>query len=135
MSIKGYYTNKSGTPTMVVPVTTDIDTTDKANNGEWHFIQAVIDSDKKALHSLRYTYKTGEPMWLNEWSYNSRQLIDNGSLGDYRNLVSPLNVLQNYEIRYNRDNNTMEYRDVYDFNAYEPFIPGGNLTILKVRLS
>jgi len=38
--------------------------------------------------------------------------------------MSPLNVLGNYNIRYDKDTNRMYYSDQYDFNKYDSFVPG-----------
>ena len=40
---------------------------------------------------------------------------------DYK---TPLNVLQNYTIQYDPKSNSMKYRDTYDFNGFESFVPG-----------
>jgi hypothetical protein len=92
---------------------------------DWKLVDAMIDLDKKTLDALRKTYKTGEPVVINEYSNNSRKLAKDGELvegaHDYK---TPLNVLQNYTIQYDPLTNTMKYRDTYDFNGFESFVPG-----------
>lgn len=71
---------------------------------------------------MRYTYTTGKSVGLSEMSHNSRQLLNKDGLNvDY---VTPLNVLQNYNIRYDAPTNRMYYSDEYDFNQWEHFVPG-----------
>jgi hypothetical protein len=77
--------------------------------------------DKDALDSLRVTYKTGKPVVINEHSNNTRKWVNDG-LAELK--PSPLNLLQNYTVRYNKDTNEMEYYDIYDFNKFEDFVPG-----------
>ena len=84
-------------------------------------INAGLNLDRMALESLRHTYKTGEPAIINEGANISRRLIENGLVVSK---PSPLNVLQNFTVKYNKDKNEMEYSDVYDFNQYEDFVPG-----------
>ena len=62
--------------------------------------------DNNTLNALRTTYKTGEPVVINEYSHNSRQLIDDGQM---KYPLSPLNVLKNFTIRYNKDAHEMGY--------------------------
>ena len=92
---------------------------------DWQLVNAMIEKDKEALEALRKTYKTGKPVVINEYSANSRKLAKNGELIEgAMNYKSPLNVLQNYTVQYNPKTNTMEYRDIYDFNGFESFVPG-----------
>lgn len=81
-----------------------------------------IDQDEYALNQLRKTYSTGEPVGLHENQYNSRQLINDGIV-DWNILEhTPLNVLQFYNIRYDKDTNRMYYSDTYGFdNATIPW--------------
>lgn len=92
---------------------------------DWKLVQGMIDADEKTLNALRRTYETGEPVVINEYSHNSRKLAEDGKIiegaFDYK---SPLNVLQNYTVQYNPKNRTMMYRDTYDFNGFESFVPG-----------
>lgn len=80
-------------------------------------IEAALNIDKAALNSLRHTYKTGEPVEMNEFSHVNRRLLNNGE-------TTPLNLLHRYTIQYNKGNNTMDYRDIYDFDGFEDYIPG-----------
>lgn len=96
------------------------------SNGSTNEKREIVDwallVDNMALDALRHTYKTGEPVVINEGAYNSRRLIENGELS-YPGIM-PHNVLQDYTLKYNKDNNTMEYSDIYDFNEYEWGVPG-----------
>ena len=82
----------------------------------------AIEEDQRGLDSLRHTYKTGEPVVINEQVYNSRSLINNGKVSMPGS--SPLNPLQNYTLQYDKDRNVMLYRDVYDFNKFDWAVPG-----------
>ena len=79
-------------------------------------INAGINVDKETLEALRKTYKTGKAVTVNEFGYNSRSNSINGD--------SPLNMLQNYGIQYDKNKNVMRYFDTYDFNQFDPFVPG-----------
>lgn len=78
-----------------------------------------IDKDEYALKQLRHTYKTGQPVGLHENQYNSRQLIKDGIV--YWGILdhTPLNVFQNYNIRYDKNTNRMYYSKTYDFDGAE----------------
>lgn len=89
---------------------------------QWRLLNEYINADKNTLDSLRHTYATGEPVVINEFSYNSRKAMDEN--GNVVPVTSPLNVLQNYTVQYDKENNAMNYRDIYDFNQFEPFVPG-----------
>lgn len=95
-------------------------------NGSLNEKREIVDwalrVDQNALDSLRHTYKTGEPVTINEGAYNSRQLIKDGELRWPE--IMPHNVLQNYTIQYNPQTKKMEYKDVYDFNEFEWGVPG-----------
>lgn len=78
--------------------------------------------DGMALDSLRHTYRTGEPVTINEGAYNSRRLINNGELS-YPEIM-PHNVMQNYAIQYDKSKNKMNYWDTYNFNEFEWGVPG-----------
>lgn len=92
---------------------------------DWKLVQGMIDADEKTLNALRKTYETGEPVVINEYSHNSRKLAKDGKIIEGAdNYKSPLNVLQNYTVQYNPKNRTMMYRDTYDFNGFESFVPG-----------
>ena len=90
------------------------------------YIKEALQRDQEALDALRYTYKTGKPVTINEHSNNSRQWVSGGEVSP---TMSPLNVLQNYTVQYNPQDNTMLYRDIYDFNQFEWAIPGKPFTI------
>ena len=85
------------------------------------YMREAVRVDKETLDSLRKTYKTGKPVVINEQSYNNRHWLQNGYINAS---ISPLNVLQNYTIQYDKNNNRMNYFDVYDFNEYDWAIPG-----------
>lgn len=92
---------------------------------DWKIVQSMIDKDKEALNALRKTYKTGEPVVINEYAHNSRNLSKDGELiKGAINYKSPLNVMRNYTIQYNPKTRQMDYRDVYDFNEFEWGVPG-----------
>lgn len=82
--------------------------------------------DEQALEALRKTYKTGQPVGINEQAYNSRQWIKDGIINAG---LSPLNVLKEYNIRYDKNTNSMYYSDEYDFNRFDNFIPGKSFRI------
>lgn len=84
-------------------------------------IQTAKQVDQDALDALRHTYKTGEPVTVNEHAFNSRQWVSGGEIVE---TMSPLNILQNYSLQYDKQNNRMIYRDLYDFNGYDWAIPG-----------
>lgn len=94
----------------------------KFTQKEWDIANGLIKTDKETLNSLRHTYKTGEPVVINEFSYNSRPLLKEGSY--IEDNPTPLNMLQNYTIQYNPSDNTMYYRDIYDFNWLDWAVPG-----------
>lgn len=92
---------------------------------DYKLVQGMIKLDKETLNALRHTYKTGEPVVLNEFSNNSRTLAKEGAIPkESHSYKSPLNVLRNYTVRYNPRNKTMEYMDTYDFNDFEGLVPG-----------
>lgn len=91
----------------------------------WKHLNTLINVDQKTLEALRKTYKTGRPVTINEYSNNSRESVKNGKIVDKAfDYKSPLNVLKNFTVQYNPKNRTMEYKDTYDFNSYERFVPG-----------
>ena len=92
---------------------------------DWQIVQAMMKKDKEALEALRKTYKTGEPVVVNEYAHNNRKLSKNGELiDDAINYKSPLNVMRNYTIQYDPKNRKMNYWDTYDFNEFEWGVPG-----------
>ena len=92
---------------------------------EYKLVKSMIDLDNKTLDALRHTYKTGEPVTINEYSNNSRSLSKDGDIPEEAfNYKSPLNVMQNFTVRYNPKKRTMEYSDIYDFNEFEGLVPG-----------
>lgn len=86
------------------------------------YIRFALSVDEKTLEALRKTYATGEPVGINEFSHNTRQWVNNGEITEYP--ITPLNVLQNFNIRYDKPTNRMYYSDEYDFNEYELGVPG-----------
>lgn len=94
---------------------------------ESRYVKLGIDSDQKALNALRKTYQTGKPVGIDEFSFNGRSWINNGSLT--LDIIPPLNVLGNYNIRYDKQNNRMYYSDTYDFNGYDWAVPGNSFPI------
>ena len=89
-------------------------------------VQVALDLDKQTLDSLRHTYKTGEPVVINENAHNSRNLIDDGQ---FYPEFTPLNVLQNFTIQWDPKTKQMKYRDTYDFNKYDWGVPGKSFEI------
>ena len=85
------------------------------------YVQNALEVDQKALESLRKTYKTGQPVNINEHAFNSRQWVSGGKVIP---TMSPLNVLGNFTVQYDKKTNTMNYKDTYDFNEYDWAIPG-----------
>lgn len=89
-------------------------------------INVALSSDKRALKALRETYRSGKPVGIDEYSNNSRQLVENGEINE--EYVSPLNVFRNYNIRYDKPTNRMYYSKSYDFDTVEhnwdKFVPG-----------
>ena len=94
----------------------------KFTQKEWDIANGLVKTDKETLNSLRHTYKTGEPVVINEFSYNSRPLLKEGNYTEDN--PTPLNMLQNYTIQYNPSDNTMYYKDIYDFNWLDWAVPG-----------
>lgn len=89
-------------------------------------IELGLKYDKQTLEALRHTFATGEPVVVNEHGYIDREWIKDGNT----NLTpSPLNTLQNYTIQYDKNNNRMNYWDIYDFNLFEDFVPGKSFEI------
>ena len=89
-------------------------------------VNVALKSDQRALKALRDTYKTGKAVGLDEYSNNSRQLVENGEINE--EYISPLNVFRNYNIRYDKDTDKMYYSKSYDFDTVEhnwdKFVPG-----------
>lgn len=90
-------------------------------------VNVALESDKRALEQLRKTYATGQPVGMDEFSNNSRQLVKNGEVNE--NYVSPLNVFRHYNIRYDKPTNRMYYSKSYDFDLkdgqnWDKFVPG-----------
>lgn len=89
-------------------------------------IDAALRIDKEALEALRKTYQTGEPVVMDEHSHVNR---------DWRNKkpeyigITPLSLMHRYTLQYDKNNNTMNYSDVYDFDEFEDFVPGEPFTI------
>ena len=97
---------------------------------DWQIVQAMMKKDKEALDSLRHTYKTGEPVVINEYAHNNRKLSKNGELIDNAiNYKSPLNVMRNYTIQYDPKTRKMNYWDTYDFNEFDWGVPGESFKI------
>lgn len=72
-----------------------------------------------ALNNLRHTFKTGDWVQMHEFMGNSVNPFDWGE--DY---VSPLNSLQFYGQRYDKNTNSMIYGDEYGLNNFDYFLPG-----------
>lgn len=94
----------------------------KFTQEEWDIVNGLLKTDKETLDALRHTYKTGEPVVINEFSYNSRPLLKDGNYTEDN--PTPLNMLQNFTIQYIPSENSMHYRDVYDFNFVDWAVPG-----------
>lgn len=90
------------------------------------YIKLAKKVDQEALDALRKTYKTGQPVTINEHAFNDRQWVSDGEINP---TMSPLNVLQNYTIQYDPNTNTMKYSDIYDFNQYDWAVPGSPFNI------
>ena len=90
------------------------------------YIKLAKQVDQEALEALRKTYKTGQPVTVNEHAFNSRQWVSGGEVNP---TMSPLNALQNYTIQYDSSTDTMKYFDVYDFNKYDWAVPGSPFDI------
>ena len=90
------------------------------------YMQEAMRADKEALDSLRETYKTGKVVTINEQAHNNRNWLKNGYVDAE---ISPLNVLQNYQIWYDKKNNKMNYSDFYNFNQFDFGIPGKEFRI------
>lgn len=99
--------------------------------GSSPIINVALRSDQRALNGLRETYKTGKTVGIDEYSNNSRQLVDNGVINE--DYISPLNVFRNYNIRYDKPTNKMYYSKSYDFDTMEHnwdrFVPGNKFYI------
>ena len=110
------------------------------NNDPWYaknkIVRDAYNADKQALEGLRETYRTGKAVTINERAYNSRNWVKNGELSPE---IQPLNVLQNYQIWYDKNTNTMHYDDTYDFNQYDWAVPGqpykihGTIKLPKIK--
>lgn len=74
-------------------------------------VKVALAVDNETLAALRKTYTTGEPVGVNEMSYNSRNWGVDGQM-----TLSPLNVLKEYNIRYDPEENAMYYSDEYNFD-------------------
>lgn len=81
--------------------------------------KTLLQTKQLALNNLRKTYKTGEWVQMNEFMGNSVNPFDWNE--DY---VSPLNVLQFYGQKYDKNTNSMLYGDQYNLNAFDYFLPG-----------
>lgn len=78
-------------------------------------VWVALNADKQALKALRETYETGEPRGISEFSHNSRNL----GITEVPSDITPLNVLGNFNIRYDKDTNRMYYSDTYNFDALD----------------
>lgn len=79
----------------------------------------LLQTKQLALNNLRKTYKTGEWVQMNEFMGNSVNPFDWNE-----GYVSPLNVLQFYGQKYDKNTNSMLYGDQYNLNAFDYFLPG-----------
>ena len=68
------------------------------DNTTKNILSRALELDKQTLDALRHTYETGEPVVINEYTHNSRQLTKDG---DLELGLTPLNVLGNFTIRWN----------------------------------
>ena len=84
-------------------------------------VRQAIAHDTDALNALRYTYNTGKPVGMYEGTYNSRELIKDGIVNWEGVNHTPLNVMQYYNIRYDKDTNGMYYSDEYGFDNSNPW--------------
>lgn len=93
-------------------------------------VNNALRADKETLEALRKTYTTGQPVAINENSYNSRHW----GVSSKHLPISPLNVLKEFNIRYSPEENKMYYSDTYDFDNDDSFmssIVGGYDNFLK----
>ena len=90
------------------------------------YVRLAKEVDEQALQALRETYKSGKPVVVNEHSFNSRHWVNDGNITP---TMSPLNVLGNYTIWYDKNKNRMHYKDTYDFNKYDWGVPGNAFDI------
>lgn len=87
----------------------------------------ALNTRRLALDNLRKTYKTGEWVQMNEFMFNDLNPFDYYNQGsDYK---TPLNVLQNFGLRYDKNTNSIIYGDKYDLNNYDYFLPGNPFII------
>lgn len=96
-----------------------------SDKADWEIpphVKEALKSDEATLKALRHTYKTGQPVGVSENTFNSRNwgVSSEGPEGG----TPPLNVLQNYNIRYDKDTNRMYYSDTYDFNEFDKWLNG-----------
>lgn len=90
--------------------------------------ESGINRDSILLNKLRDMYK-GKPIVVNEYDvWKNRKLINKGELNTKESSVSPLNVLQNFTLKYNPKTDEVEYFDTYDLDKiplvdkiYNPF--------------
>lgn len=92
------------------------------------YLAMAINDDERALQSLRKTYQTGLPTGFGEFSYNSRNWMSRNGEVEPDDGVPPLNVLHNYNQRYDKSTNRMYYSDTWDldgpFGIYDKFVGG-----------
>lgn len=74
------------------------------------------------LQNLRDTYKTGNWVQMNEFMFNGLSPFD--WYNKKENYITPLNVLQNFALKYDKNTNSIIYRDTWDLNAFDYFLPG-----------
>ncbi len=99
-----------------------------------NYLKLAIDNDQRALESLRKTYATGLPTGFGEFSYNSRNWKTQFNTVNPSDGVPPLNVLHNYNQRYDADTNRMYYSDLWNLDGpfggiYDKFIEGNPFRI------
>lgn len=114
-------------PTDTVLLKNRISANEKYIDGKksWEVPQHVytaLEADREALEALRKTYAEGIPVGISEFAYNSRNwgVDPSGPHGG----TPPLNILQNYNIRYDKSTNRMYYSDTYDFNQFDWWLGG-----------
>lgn len=94
------------------------------------YLKMALRSDRRALESLRKTYATGLPTGFDEFSFNSRNWLDKYGVVNPPEGTPPLNVMLNYNQRYDKDTNRMYYSDTWDLDGYDNFLGG---TPFKIR--
>jgi hypothetical protein len=83
--------------------------------------EAMIVLDNDYLGKLRQMYK-GDTVTVGEFgAWKDRNIMKDNKID--HDVVSPLNVLKNFTMYLNKDK-SITYKDIYDFNEFERFVPG-----------